>query len=146
MPRILIFLCVVEVNTFKWILMLVKPYEEHLLLVLMKIKLGLLNKDIAIRFNIHNSRVSKILRNWIPRLANVLSSLIFWPGRGAIRKNLPPSFKKKWKDVVSIIDCGEIFIERPKNLIGRVQTWSNYKHNNAAKYLIGITPSGAIMF
>ena len=48
--------------------------------------------------------------------------------------------------MVSIIDCSEIFIERPKNLAARAQNWSNYKHNNLAKYLIGITPSGAIMF
>ena len=27
-----------------------------------------------------------------------------------------------------------------------LKNWSNYKHNNLAKYLIGITPSGAIMF
>ena len=86
--------------------MLVKPYvklyhlkltfENHLSLVLMKIRLGLLNKDITICFNIHNSRVPKIFCNWIPRLAIVLSSLIVWPAkeREAISKNLPPSFKK----------------------------------------------------
>ena len=85
--------------------MLVKPYvklyhlkltfENHLSLVLMKIRLGLLNEDITICFNIHNSRVPKILHNWIPRLAIVLSRLIVWPKeREPISKNLPPSFKK----------------------------------------------------
>ena len=67
--------CGVEVNTFKWILVLVKLYveqchlkltlEDHLLFVLMKRRLGLLNKEIAVRFNIHNSRVCKSFRNWI---------------------------------------------------------------------------------
>ena len=105
MLRILGVFCGVEVNTFKWILVLVKPYvkryhltltfENHLLLVLMKIRLGLLNKDITICFNIHNSRVPKIFCNWIPRLAIALSSLIVWPKeREPISKNLPPSFKK----------------------------------------------------
>ena len=98
------FFCGVEVNTFKWVLVLVRPYvkryhlkltfEDHLLLVLIKIKLGLLNEDIAICFNIHNSRVSKIFRNWIPSLANVLNSLIAFPEKGTIGKNFPPSFKK----------------------------------------------------
>ena len=37
----------------------------------------------------------------------------------------------------SDIDRTEIFIERPKNLAARAQAWSNYKHNKAAKYLIG---------
>ena len=45
-----------------------------------------------------------------------------------------------------IIDCSEIFIARPKNLTARAQIWSNYKHNNTWKYLIGITPAGAISF
>ena len=61
-----------------------------------------------------------------------------------MRTNLIVSFKKKWRDAVEIIDCSEVFIERPKNLTARTQTWSNYKHNNTAKYLIDITPSGAV--
>ena len=40
----------------------------------------------------------------------------------------------------------EIFTEQPKNTTACAQTWSNYKHNNTAKYLVGITPSGAVMF
>ena len=47
---------------------------------------------------------------------------------------------------IVIIDCSEVSIERPKNLTARAQTWSNFKHNNTAKYLIGITPSRAVMF
>ena len=45
-----------------------------------------------------------------------------------------------------IIDCTEIFIERPKSLTARAQTWSNYKHNNTIKYLIGISLAGAVTF
>ena len=63
----------------------------------MKIRLGLLNGDLAVRFKIHRSRVSKIFCNWVPMLLNVLNSLIVWPERGRIRTNLPASFKKKWK-------------------------------------------------
>ena len=48
--------------------------------------------------------------------------------------------------MVSIIDCTEIFLERPKNLTAHAQIWSNYKHNSTANYLIGITPSGTVMF
>ena len=45
-----------------------------------------------------------------------------------------------------IIDCFEIFINRPTNLMARVQTFSNYKHHNTVKVLIGISPQGTISF
>ena len=48
--------------------------------------------------------------------------------------------------MVSIIDCSEIFIERLKNLTACAQTWSNYRQNNTAKYLLRITAPGTVMF
>ena len=51
------------------------------------------------------------------------------------------SFGKK---VTVIIDCFEVFIEKPSNLLARDQTFSNYKHHNNIKILIGITQQGSI--
>ena len=45
-----------------------------------------------------------------------------------------------------IIDCFEVFCERPANLKARAQTWSNYKHHNTVKFLIGISPQGVVSF
>ena len=45
-----------------------------------------------------------------------------------------------------IIDCFEIFINRPTNLMTKAQTFSNYKHHNTVKVLIGISPQGMISF
>ena len=45
-----------------------------------------------------------------------------------------------------IIDCTEVFIERPFSLNARAHTFSNYKSRNTVKYLVGITPSGAVSF
>ena len=120
--------------------------EDHMLVVLVKLKLGLLNKDLAVCFDISISRISKIFRSLVPLIAAHMTNLIVWPDHGIIRRHFPQSFKKNFKDCVCIIDCSEIFIERPKNLTARAQTRSNYKHNNTSKYLIGITPAGAISF
>ena len=46
---------------------------------------------------------------------------------------------------VVMIDCFEVFCERPKSLMARAQTNSNYKHHNTVKYLIGIA-QGVITF
>ena len=45
-----------------------------------------------------------------------------------------------------IIDCFEVFINRPSNLLARAQTWSSCKHHNTVKVLIGITPQGTISY
>jgi hypothetical protein len=45
-----------------------------------------------------------------------------------------------------LIDCTEIFIEKPLNLNARAQTWSNYKNHNTIKYLIACTPTGAVSY
>ena len=53
------------------------------------------------------------------------------------------SFGKK---VAIVIDCFEVFIEQPSDLKARACTWSNYKHENTVKFLIGIVPQGVIAF
>ena len=45
-----------------------------------------------------------------------------------------------------VIDCFEVFCERPSDLMARAQTFSNYKHHNTVKFLIAITPQGVISF
>ena len=36
--------------------------------------------------------------------------------------------------------------KRPSSLIARAMTWSNCKHHNTVKFLIGVTPQGVISF
>ena len=52
-------------------------------------------------------------------------------------KTAPVDFKN-FKNCVTIIDCFEIFMERPMNLKARAQAWSNYKHHNTVKFMISI--------
>ena len=120
-------------------------YENHLFLVLMKLKLGLTNRDLAIRFNLDEAKVSKIFREWIKPLSVLLTNRIVWPDRETVWKNLPFSFSS-FKNCVCIIDCTTIFIERPQNQLARAQMYSNYKSRNTVKYLIGITPASTVSF
>lgn len=120
--------------------------EDHLLAVLLKLRLGLSNKDIAFRFNVTECDISRILRSWLPAMSLALKPLIKWPSKHAILKNMPKCFKPKYKRCRCIIDCTEILINRPSNLTSRAQTYSTYKSHNTVKYLIGMSPAGAITF
>ena len=44
------------------------------------------------------------------------------------------------------INCFEVFIKRPSNLLARAEAWSIYKHHNTIKFIIVITPQGAVSF
>ena len=114
--------------------------DDHLLLILMKLKLSASNRDLSLRFSIKEEYVSKFVRTWLPKLANVFATLIVWSEREALRENLPACFN------CFIIDCTEIYIEGPLNLNARAYTFSNYKSHNTIQYLIGITPAGAVSF
>ena len=40
----------------------------------------------------------------------------------------------------------KFLLRDPKSLINQASTWSDYKHHNTIKFLVGITPSGYISF
>jgi len=60
---------------------------------------------------------------------------------------MPECFRAAFGDQVAVvIDCFEVFVDRPSSLLARAATWSSYKHHNTAKFLIGIAPQGVVSF
>ena len=110
----------------------------------MKLRLSLFDQDLSYRFGIHQSTVSRNFRRWIDMMFIRLKPLIRWPGREELQKTMPLDFRAHFQKCVVIINCFEIFCERPKPLKARAQTYSNYKHHNTVKFLIGIAPQGVI--
>jgi len=45
-----------------------------------------------------------------------------------------------------VIDCYEIKIEKPSNLLAKLCAWSQYKQSNTVKELIAIAPQGLTTF
>ncbi|XP_014677799.1 PREDICTED: uncharacterized protein LOC106817631 [Priapulus caudatus] len=120
---------------------------QQFLLVLMRMRHGLSNQFLAYLFNMHESSVSRIFLDGLDKMyAYVVPALIYWPDKDIIRHTLPVCFRTKYKNCVSIIDCFEIFCERPADLRARAQTYSQYKSHNTVKFLISITPQGHISF
>lgn len=119
---------------------------NQLFLTLIKLRLDLRERDIAYRFGIAVSTVSKYFITWVCFLYHQLSELTWMPSKEQVRRTLPQAFKDKFADTYAIIDASEIFIETPCDLHNQSSTWSNYKHRNTCKLLVACTPNGAISF
>ena len=83
---------------------------DKFLLVFMRLRLGLLEQDLAQRFCVSVSTVSRVLITWYNVLDGILKHLIVWPSRDVIATSMPDCFKK-FPNTRMIIDCTEFFIE-----------------------------------
>ena len=79
-------------------------------------------------------------------MAIKLKFLIKMQDRDCIFDTIPAVFKAKFPRLTSIIDCFEVFIESPGNLLARAQCYSTYKKYCTVKVFISCTPLGAINF
>ena len=121
------------------------PFQQ-LMIALMKLHLNLGDQDLSFRFGVNQSTISRCFNKMICVLYIRLKPLIKWPERSVLLKTMPMEFRHNFRSCVTIIDCFEVFMERPTNVKARAQTWSSYKHHNTAKFLIGIAPQGVITF
>ena len=104
-------------------------------------------QEYAYKFDVSVATVSLILLKWLAILDTKLKPLIKWPEREVLWISIPACYRSSFgKKVVVIIDCFEVVIERPSNLLGRASTWSSFKHHITVKVLLGITPCGVVSF
>ena len=122
------------------------PFQQ-LLLTLMRLKMNISLSLLSCLFRISVPTASRTFRNTIEVIhARLVPALVFWPNREELQLSMPMVFRQVFRRCACIIDCFEIFIERPSNLRARAQTYSKYKHHHTMKYLIGITPQGTVSF
>ena len=122
-----------------------RPIDEFLL-VLMRVRLGLLLEDLADRFKIGTSTCSQIFNRLIDYLDVQFEFLVQWISRDCVNATMPDSFKSKYPKCRVVIDCTEIRTETPSSLQLRSVLYSDYKSHMTYKSLIGISPAGVVTF
>ena len=83
---------------------------------------------------------------WVDLLFSRLNQLPIWATRETVNQTMPESFKYDYPYTRIILDCTEIFIEKPSCFRVQAETYSTYKSHNTAKGLVGIAPNGAVTF
>ncbi|XP_049526078.1 uncharacterized protein LOC125946606 [Dermacentor silvarum] len=118
---------------------------EELFLFLMRMRLGIHLQDLAYRFKVSQPTASRICEKWLDVCYDRLSPLVYWPEKEDVMRTMPVCFVENFGlNVRVILDCFEVFIQRPSSLLTRAQTWSHYKHHNTVKFLLAICPQGMI--
>ncbi|XP_077515334.1 uncharacterized protein LOC144125637 [Amblyomma americanum] len=120
--------------------------KEQLIAVLCRLRVGLLEQDLAYRLKVSVATVSAMYSFWVNFLYEMLIQVPMWPSRNTVDLFMPDNFKELYPSTRIVLDCTEIFIENPSDYKTQSDTFSSYKGHNTAKGLIGITPNGFVSF
>ena len=75
-----------------------------------------------------------------------LGQIPIWPSREQVDATMPVTFKSTYPSTRCIIDCTELFCQVRSSLPAQSALYSHYKHHVTYKGLLGIAPSGAVIF
>ena len=102
----------------------VENMENQILLTLVKLKHNLTFDMLPHLKCIGKTTAIDIFWKWIDIMYSKMKFLIQMQDRDYIFQTIPAVFKQKFPRVTSIIDCFEIFIESPGNLLANAQCYS----------------------
>lgn len=111
----------------------------------MYLSLGLEEKDLGDRFNIHETAVSRIIKSWVNFLYTLLGAVRLWMSPEEIRATMPSVFRK-YSDTQVIINHTELRCLMPSSLLLQSEMFSQCKSHTAMKGMIGVSPHGAVTF
>ncbi|EFN73369.1 hypothetical protein EAG_08831, partial [Camponotus floridanus] len=120
--------------------------RDRVIMTYMKLKQNVSYSLLAIIFNCYSAKhCQRVFYNTVKILNKCLKPAIPWPSREEILKNLPQCFEG-FEDVRVILDCTEIFIQKPANLCCQIITYSHYKGSQTCKIMTGVSPAGNITY
>ena len=119
---------------------------EEFTLVMMRLRLGLFEKDLGHRFGISESTVSTIFHAWIQFLRHEFQGFVSFPSRSLLQEKMPKIFKELYPKTFVIIDAVEFRMQSPSALDLNSACYSSYKGTTTMKGLVGISPLGVVSF
>lgn len=110
--------------------------EQVFIIVLMRLRLNLCFTTLSYLFDVSLTTLCKYFYSGLYSLYHQLQGLVKWPSRECLLSNTPLKFKKIFhNDIIkTIIDCFEIFSEKPGNKDVVLKMYSNYKSHYTANF------------
>ena len=122
------------------------PSEDQIILKLVRLRHDVTFEFLAYLRGIGKTTAIEYFWLLIDVMYATLKQLIQMADRDHFFDTILTVFKSKFPRLTSIIDCFEIFIESPRNLLARAQCFSQYKRHCTIKVFISCTPLGGINF
>ena len=104
---------------------------DQFFLFLCRIRLGLFEQDLAIRFAISQTSVSRILITWSNYLYFMLSSIPVWASYTIIDSSMLHFFKDTCPSTRVVFDCTEIRVQTRSSKVLNSDIYSNYESHSA---------------
>ena len=98
--------------------------EEELFLTLCRLRVNIPEKVLADNYNVSVSEVSRIFATWVDLLYSRLIQLPVWASKWTIKETMPEVFQQKYPLTRVILDCTELFIEKPSCFRAQSETYS----------------------
>ena len=102
---------------------------DELFLFLCRLRAGLLEQDLAVRFNCSLPTISRKIVTWANFLYFSLGRIPIWLSKETIKRYMPDCFKEVYPNTRVIIDCTEIRTQQPSSLVLNSQLYSQRYSN-----------------
>ncbi|KAM9294297.1 uncharacterized protein PAF06_018454 [Gastrophryne carolinensis] len=116
---------------------------DQFFLFLCKVRQGFHDQDLAIRFNVSQTRVTRIVITWAHYLYLVLGEIPLWRSRETSCQDVPECFKASYPHARVTLHCAEIKVQTSS---AESASSSIYYNQVSYKGLLGIAPHGAVIF
>ena len=120
--------------------------KEQLLMYLSWLKNGFFLSHVSFLFQTTKATISRYIITWTNFLYFPFGLIPIWPTREQFNKEIPVIFKRTYLSTRCILDCTEPYCQRPSSLSTQCSLYSHYKSHVTYEGLIGVSPSGSIMF
>lgn len=120
-------------------------FQDEMFIVLVKLKTGRLNHDLAFQFGVSVGLISEIFTSWLCFLCAELTLLFQMADCGEPVDGVPGVYRN-YSGLRIVIDCTELMLQKSSDLQHRKKTFSNYKHHDTVKFLVGMSPQLYVNF